>query len=287
MFVNLANDPFHDRLIVGIYGTAGSGKSTLALDLAKAGECVYLFSFDYGYGRAAKDPSKYKRLLPIVIEGTPEEVVRDAAEGCPPSFTRTLYRRMAEVVEVRIPALMAKGVPASSIWIVLDTVSHMQSRLLHEGQMEQIRQGANTTFRAGKGDDGRAGKLPEWVRSELLTTPEWGANLSIMGGIADFLMQSKANLLYLFLEKGDRNVKDQVRVVPAVQGASYQRYTGDVDVLLWLSAAADGRGRVLRSQSTSKWEAKDRYGRLPEKIECDGSTVLVGIRKTSLKREGE
>lgn len=276
MFVSdLNDDPFRNQFVVGIYGGAGVGKTELVLDLARGRQFVYLLSIDRGTARARRDPARFKgRLLTAYMLPMPEEVAEDAGLGRAPSFTRTVYRRIVSIVDERVPLLLAKGVPAASIWIVVDTISHLQTRLLHEGQEAQIAAAQVMTFRANA--KGKESKLPEHVQSELLMQPEWGANLAVMTGISDYLMRSPVNLVFIFMEKVDRTPNQTPKAMPAIQGASYQRYTGDVDVLLHMTAEVDG-SRVLRTRPTPKWEAKDRFGTLPEKIECkrleDGGVV--------------
>ncbi|MEK6684647.1 MAG: AAA family ATPase [Nitrospirota bacterium] len=287
MFItDLAADPFRQQFILGIYGRPGCGKTQAILDLAEARHFVYMVSTDRGLMKARLNTKKYQgRLLPIYIIPTPEEAIADVGKNIEAPYTRLLYRRLSTLCTEKIPALLMKGIPADRIWIVVDNATHLQQQLLREGQDEAITTGMEKAVqRAGTPKDKDRGKgLSSHVQQQLLTTPEWGANQAIMAGISEFLMKVPVNLVWTFHEKNDKDFKDKYRASPAVQGASWSKYVGDLDVLLHLGVNGDGT-RTFRTRPTPSWDAKDRSRRLPEEIEFklleDGEKIptLLQIR---------
>jgi len=298
--VDFDNDPYADQFVLGTYGYPGTGKTELVMELARGRQdFVFLVSMDRGDSRTrvsrVQQARVRGRIRIIRVEPDPNDpkALREWDTG-PAPFTTELYRTLKVVVDDMIPEVIAKGVPRNRIWLVMDTITAMQQKLLREGTDQQIKGGNPITFRA-KMKGGREKKkfsLPERVKGQLLTQPEWGANLAVMSGVIDYILRLPVNIVFnmLLKEEKDRDGKI-VRRMPAVQGSSYQKVVGDLDVLAWVTH--DSAKHFLRTNSTAKWEGKDRFGSLSDKIDFvrleDGATVacLRGIRETAFIKDKE
>lgn len=279
MFVkDFGEDPYVNQFVLGIFGVPGCGKTSAVADLAKVGQFVFLVSIDRGLARIRQRAAEYnvgKRLLPVYIMPTQEEAIEDHQKGLPPSFTRYLYRRLSQIRD-KVYDLMGKGVHPSKIWICIDTVTHMQKAMLSESQEGVIDQAHVPVDHKAR------------IVSELTTSPEWNANAAVMGRVGDYLMKIPVNIVYLYLQRQDKDHKDKVRYVPDVQGGSLTKYLGDMDVLLYNRIGSENR-RTFYAQTCPTWEAKDRFGVLPPEIQFvrheDGfEPTLLTVRNMIFKK---
>lgn len=242
---DFTQDPYKDKFVVGMYGAPGIGKTTAILDLALGGQVVILISCDGGTGRVRVNPGAYKgRLNVCYVSPDPGVAPGDLAF----SFKKELEEAVREVVNVKVPGLIQKGVAASRIWVAIDTVTHVQQRLLNEVREMAIE---NPDYK-----DNWSKKTTRFDRKvlEQLTELDYNINGSMMTAISEFWNRLPCNLVLTMMVKQDDKTK---RVQPAIQGASYQKLVGDCDVLLHIGTGQEGR--VAHTAASGKWEAKDRF----------------------------
>jgi len=249
---DLTNDPFRDRFIVGISGYPGTGKTTALLELAKVGKFVFLISMDGGTSKVRTNPAPYKGKLAInyIAPTAPN------ADGSPWSFKKELEDSARTLVGEKIPFLMSKGVKRSDIWVGIDTATHMQARLMNEVREMEIEYPDQKQTYGNK----KKGRNTE----EFLTQLDFNINAGMMTSITEMFYRANCNIVVISLVKHEE-VNDKLkRAVPAIQGSSYQKITGDADV--WLYLENGPQGRVFRTKAGMRWEAKDRFDVLDESI---------------------
>lgn len=293
LVTDLEKDPFQGQLVIGIYGGPKVGKTTAILDLARNGQIVIVFSIDRGLKRVQMNRKDFQgKLFPVYIMPTDAEEEADKREGRAFSFTRYLYKSIYQVKEQFLPMLARKGVSLERIWMVIDTYTHLQAQLLHDGSEAQIEKAQVVrplnVKKDGKQQESAENEEQQRVYSELTNQPEWGANLSVLTKVMEYLYDAGCNIVLLALEKEQKTEGRQSKMGPAVQGASYSRFVGDVDILLHLEAQSDGR-RFLHAKPSPKREAGDRFSVLPPTIELerveDGKTsTLLSIRQLVYKQ---
>lgn len=230
------DDPLGERAYVLVYGESKIGKTRMVLDLVKKhGEYVVLFSLDRGTMAVRQEPDVYQGKLAI----------------CYPRSLNELRKDMREASS--IVAKLAKGVPRSNIWIVIDHVTHLQSKLLAEARKINVLNPSAKDTRE------------EYVR-DAVTEPDWNVNLGHMSEVADFCVDAKCNVVVLALEREERiERKTTGRVVPRISGQSYARFVGDADAVLRLQA--DPEGQRYLTTMTGDSMGGDRSGYL-EQVEA-------------------
>ena len=188
------------------------------------------------------------------------------------SFREKLGRELTLIYDERIPQLVSKGVDPSRIWVAIDTETHLQGKLLEEGQGVLI--GGPTGKKVVDGE----------IKSdrEFTAQIDWVVNAAIMSRIQDYLLDQPYNLILSMLEKADKTYENTYRAMPAIQGASLQRVMGDLDVILHLTSAEGGE-HTLHGRCSSTREAKDCFDALPPTIpllraQDTGQATLAQIR---------
>jgi hypothetical protein len=123
---------------------------------------------------------------------------------------------------MKVRKLIKAGVSPSKIWIVCDTLTHLQYQFLQEAR--KINQ---------KSPSHEDRSAEDFVR-DFTTELDWGINLTLMGEQADDLNLLPANKLYIALEKEITPKGQPAFAGPALSGQSRHRFTGDADVILHL-----------------------------------------------------
>jgi hypothetical protein len=154
---------------------------------------------------------------------------------------------------MKVRKLIKEGVQPSKIWIVVDTLTHLQYQFLQEAR------------KINQKDPTHENRRDEDFARDFTTQIDWGINLTLMGEQADDINTLPANKLYIALEKTDKPKGQPERSVPAVSGQSKERFTGDADVILHL--IQDSGERCFVTEFTSG--GGDRYSRLSPKEPAD------------------
>ena len=231
---NFESDPLGERIYVLVHGEPKIGKARLVLDLVKRhGDFVVLLSLDKGTLAVRQEPLVYKGKLAIAYPNGLREIRADMREA-----------------QTTI-AKLAKKVSRANIWVVLDTVTHLQSRLIAEARKINV---SNPDAKDTRED---------YVRDAVVEV-DWGINLAHMSEIADFLVNVKANVVVTALSKRERVKREETgRDVPALSGQSYSRFMGDADAILHLKADKEG-ARFLEVTAGDALNG-DRSGNLDER----------------------
>jgi hypothetical protein len=106
----------------------------------------------------------------------------------------------------------------------------------------------------------------EYMR-DITTQADWGINLGLMSEVANMLNSYPCNIVNIALERENRTTH---RPEPAMSGQSRDRFMGDADLILRLTA--DNKGRKFHTSVLDG--AGDRSGVLNEVEEPD----LIVIR---------
>lgn len=232
---NFEDDPLKERVYSLIYGPPKIGKTYAVLDLIKKhGDYVVMLSFDRGDFAVRQDPETYKGKMVRANPATLGEIRDDLKEA---GFI--------------VNKLAKKGIPRSSIWLVMDTMTHAQTILLAEARKINIK---NPHTR-----DGRT----EYVR-DATTQVDYMVNLGHMNEIADALASMKCNVIVITLEKNEilHGRRDKTsNMIPALSGQAYTRFLGDADVILRMVEEKGERYFSLSGQSGS-CVGGDRSGKL-------------------------
>lgn len=194
----------------------------MVLDLVRNhGDYIVLFSFDEGTFEVRKEPEVYESKLAIAKPTSLKGLRDDMHEG-------------AMIVE----RLVKAGVPRWRIWAVVDTVTHMQNRLMVEARQINV-----------KNPDARDIRR-DFVR-DATTEVDFNINLTHMSEVANFLASLPCNIVVNALSREEYVERKKTgRVLPAITGQSSLRFCGDADAILYLNRDNEGR----------RW------------LECDGET---------------
>lgn len=222
---NFASDPLGERVYLFVHGDPKVGKTHMVLDLIREhGDYVILFSLDKGTmavrqearrAKAAGRKSVFKGKLMIAYPNGLAQMRADMKEA--ETTVSTLYRA---------------GVPRSRIWIVVDTATHLQSKLIAEARKINVKNPHSKDSR------------DEYVRDAVIEV-DWNINLAHMSEVADFLVNAKANVVVCALSKKEKVKREETgRMVPALSGQSYSRFVGDADAVMRLTSDKDGRRRL-------------------------------------------
>ena len=228
---NFETDPLGERIYVLVHGEPKIGKTRMVLDLVKKqGDYVVMLSMDKGTLAVRQEPHLYKGKLTIAEPDGLREIRSDMKEA------QTIVGR-----------LVRGGVARSKIWVVLDTVTHLQSKLIAEARKINVKNPSSKDSRE------------DFVRDAVIEV-DWGINLAHMSEVADFLTNVKANVVVLSLSKKERSGRNETgRHIPSISGQSYTRLLGDADVILHMKEDAGERFLSLGDAGSL---GGDRSGRL-------------------------
>jgi hypothetical protein len=190
-----------------------------------------------------------------------------------PSDLREIRVDLAAMKE-RITKLAAK-VGGSKVWMVIDTVSHLQDMLLTESRKIDVNNPSLKANERRQKDEGDA-----YLR-DMGTRVDFMVNIGHMSEIASAALSMPCNVIFVALEKTDKDRKDRPVIAPRLAGQSYGKYLGDVDAILHMDLGPGENQRVFHCTSSSDYEAGDRSGRLQAVEQAD----LVEIRQKMLATE--
>lgn len=240
-------DPMGERLVIGLYGKPGCGKSSAILDLVRAKQYVTIISLDEGLIQLHRNWPKYRKYFDVIYPK------RMGADDRPETFDllQSIFASV-RMAEARAINLINRGCPAKRIWTFLDTATHLQGLLLQEGKRfeEQVISG-NTK--------GRRTDVP------FLAKIDFNQNAGIMTEISNMILRIPGNIVMSFQQGEDKSYVNTTYYIPKLQGASYQMWVGDLDVLLYLRVNGD-KSRTFCTKPATTYYAKDRLDVLPDEI---------------------
>lgn len=232
----LGTSKYADRAYVLLYGPPKIGKTHAILDLAsrsRGGSHVIVYlSVDRGLIELHRNAGDYQGRVVVEEDIRTLKDVRRALDSARSWVTR-----------------IAKKKDRGKIWVALDTVTHLQNRLLAEARRINIK--------AQKHDVG-----DEYIR-EMVTEVDWGVNLGHMSEVADALDAMPCNVVTVALERDEKiDRKETGYKVPGIRGQSFDRFTGDADAILRVTKGKSG-ARYFRPMHG------DRLGVLEEREPAD------------------
>jgi hypothetical protein len=251
---DLAKDPYSGRVVLLLYGEEKVGKTTTVLNMIPQGNLVYMMSFDQGTMKLRLDPSLYQnRILLSYPDGLRE--IRDDLE----------------VFRERVKKAVA-NVGAGKVWVVLDTVTHMQDQLLSEARKMDVKQ---TSLKAA---EKKAASADDEYMRDMTTQLDYGINLAHMNETINRVLSLQCNIVLVALERTDKEFKNRPRIGPRLSGQAYGLIVGAADAIIRLTKN-DSEERVLHCAATSDYKAGDRSGQLGAVEPPD----LPALRKKMLK----
>jgi hypothetical protein len=243
--------PLRNRVYLLVHSEPKIGKTHMVLDLVrKHGDYVILFSFDDGTFEVRRDPETYEGKLAIAK----------------PTSLRAVRDDMNEA-SVFIERLVKQGVPRWRIWVVMDTLTHLQNRLMTEARQITV-----------KNPDARDVRR-DFVR-DATTEVDFNINLTHMSEIANYLLALPCNVIVNALSREEYVERKKTgRVLPAITGQSALRFAGDADAILYLNRDSEGKRWVECDTETGG----DRSGMLGNREPAD----LIAIASKMLGRQND
>jgi len=237
-----SEDPLRNRAYLLIHSEPKVGKTHMVLDLVRThGQYVVMFSFDEGTFEVRKDPDTYEGKLAIASPTSLRGLRDDMHEGA-----------------MLIERLVKSGIPRWNIWAVIDTATHLQSRLMVEARQINV-----------KNPDARDIRR-DFVR-DATTEVDYNINLAHMSEVANYLSALPCNVVVLALSKEEFvDRKKTGRVLPSISGQSGLRFAGDADAILYLDRDAEGNRWLTCDVETGG----DRSGCLGKKEPADLVHIL-------------
>lgn len=232
-----SEDPLRNRVYVLVHADPKVGKTHMVLDLVrKHGHYVVLYSFDEGTFEVRQDPEAFEGKLVVSKPASLRELRDDMQEG-----------------SMIIERLVKKGVPRSNIWVVLDTLTHLQNRLMVEARSINVK---NPDARDSRRD----------VVRDAVTEVDYNVNLAHMSEVANWLALVPANVVVNAISKEEFIERKKTgRVIPAVSGQSAVRFNGDADAILYLDRDKNGKRWLVCDNETGG----DRSGKLGAREPAD------------------
>jgi hypothetical protein len=222
-----------------MFGQPKIGKTHAALDIIR------------------KDPDSFMMLVSLdkgsrpLLHREPEVFGGRVALAEPKGLVE--IRMAVRETGVKVRKLIKAGIEPSKIWIVVDTLTHLQYQFLQEAR------------KIDQKDPTHEDRSAEDFVRDFTQQIDWGINLTLMGEQADDLNMLPANKLYIALEKSITPKNQPERCVPAVSGQSKERFTGDADAILHLVMDKGERSFVTSFADGGG----DRYSRLGEREPVD------------------
>lgn len=227
-----SEDPLRNRVYLLVHSEPKVGKTHMVLDLVrKHGDYVILFSLDEGTFEVRKEPEVYEGKLAIAKPTSLRSMREDMHEG-----------------SIFIERLVKQGVPRWRIWCVVDTLTHLQNRLMVEARQISV-----------KNPDARDVRR-DFVR-DATTEVDFNINLTHMSEVANYLSSLPCNVIVNTLSREEYVERKKTgRVLPAITGQSALRFTGDADAILYLNRDDEGR-RWLECDAETGGDRSGKLGR--------------------------
>lgn len=241
-FTNDFSSPGQGTLNILLFGRPKLGKTRAALDLVRhEGHYLILISCDKGARvHLHREPKVFGGKVALSEPRGLVEIRKAVHEGA-----------------MKVRQLIKKGVEPGQIWIVVDTLTHMQFQFLQEAR------------KIDQKDPTHEDRRDEDFARDFTTQVDWGINLTLMGEQADMLNTLPCNKIYIALEKTEKPKGQSEKPAPALSGQSMHRFTGDADAILHM--VQDNDERYFETDYAGG--GGDRYGLLEGREPSD----LLGI----------
>lgn len=250
-----SEDPLRNRVYLLVHSEPKVGKTRMVLDLIRRhGDYVVMFSFDEGTFEVRQEPEVYESKLAIAKPTSLRMLRDDMNEG-----------------SILIERLVKAGIPRWRIWAVIDTVTHLQNRLMTEARQINVKNPSANDVRR------------DFVR-DATTEVDYNINLTHMSEVANYLASLPCNVVVNALSREEYiDRKKTGRVLPAITGQSGLRFTGDADAILYLNRN-DAGDRWLECDTET---GGDRSGRLDKREPANLHHVLDKMlgRVTALPKD--
>jgi hypothetical protein len=196
-----------------IFGRPKIGKTHAILDLVREGHFVILISCDKGARILLhRDAETFDGKVALAEPGGLVSIRKSVAEAA-----------------IKVRKLIKAGVPPGKIWLVVDTLTHMQFQFLQEAR------------KIDQKDPSHEDRTAEDFARDFTTQVDWGINLTLMGEQADAINTLPCNKIYIALEKTDKPKGQPEKAVPALSGQSMHRFMGDADAILHMVQSSGDR----------------------------------------------
>jgi hypothetical protein len=256
---DLSQDPYGGRVVLMLYGRPKIGKTTAILNMVKdKGQFLYIMSMDKGTMKVRQNPKSYQGKMVVAYPNDLREIRVDLS-----------------AMKERITKLVGK-VGSAKVWMVVDTVTHMQDILLTESRKIDVN---NPSF---KNNERRQQDAGDAYLRDMGTRVDFMVNIGHMTEVGSAVLSMPCNVIFVALEKADKDRKDRPTMAPRLSGQSYGKYMGDVDAILRMDMAGENE-RIFQCMPTPDFEAGDRSGRLQATEPAD----LVAIREKMLFQESK
>jgi len=237
-----------NNLSMLLYGGYRVGKTELVLKLLDGDEILYYFSVDKGIRTLQFRPDEQRARVLVSTETTYNNLLDD-------------------VNDVNNRVLQHTGVKNDGWrrWIVVDTLTHMQSNFLAEGRKVQL---------SGSGGP----RIKTEKQRDYVVQTDWGINQAWMTEIMQTLIRIPCNVIFIALEDRDKN---SGLPGPMLQGATLGRSCGACDIIARLVRDGDSDRRLLQTSRGQGIEGGVRGWELGDVEPAD----LALIRDKFLHRE--
>lgn len=262
---DLGADPLSSRVYLVLFGPGKIGKTRAALNLVTDHkQLVYILSVDRGLLYAFQNPKLFKGRLGAYVESG--------------AWTLRTTRKNLADVRARIDAKVRDGVNPGRLWVVVDTITHLQTAMLAEARHVQVSGGHGKEM----------AKLADEYEREMVTQVDYMVNLGHMSEIADALVGMPCNVVVNALEKAETKGRDKTGVMlPALSGGAYTRILGDADAVMHLETDKEG-DRFFKTFVQGS-DSGDRSGNLERTETADLMHIrnkMLGLDKVSDEATG-
>ena len=201
---------------------------------------VYLMSVDKGNKRISMAAEKYGGRMALDFPTRLKE-----------------FRKSINEVAQRAGAVAAKR-GAGKVWVVVDTVTHMQMFLMAEARTFDVKESNKPS---GKAPSQPPGEDEIYVR-DMTTRADYNINLTHMVELSNQILKIPCNIVFMALEKQFKSEKtgNEVTMV-ALSGQSKDKILGDSDIIARMVEGGGG-SRVFITAPGNGVEAGDRNGKL-------------------------
>jgi hypothetical protein len=174
-----------------------------------------------------------------------------------------LWRIAIAELQGKMAGLM-KRKSMRDIWIMVDTVTNMQTQLLTEARSIEINRQGTSRKQSRKPED-------QYYRDATCQV-DYNINLTQMAELTNSLLKLPANILMIAHEKETQDNNQRKLYIPAMSGQSREKVIGDADIVARMVVESDD-SRVFLLRPGKGFDAGDRTGRLDPSEPADLAVI--------------